>query len=343
MTLESTVICVDNSEYARNGDFTPSRLGAQQDILNTVARAKLRMNPENNVALLAFGGSKPRLVNTLTPDTNRILSGFAELTYEGSQNNFATGLRTAHLALKHRISKNHRQRIVVFLCSPLLETEAELVKLAKKLKKENVNIDVINFGENNENNERLAKFIETLNGKNTTEVKCHLVNVSAGTSLNEAIRQSAICGEQQQAMPVDSGNPDDWMNDPNMDPELAMALRISLEESRARQQQDNTNDNNQPQVPETVQEVQNETPEIETAESTGEDELLMQALQMSLANEGVEAEDKDDDEEGLEEADEMDLDNVDFSQLTEEQQIEFALQMSMRDAAKEDEDKDMKE
>ena len=82
---------------------------------------------------LAFGGSKPRLINTLTPDTNTILSGFAGLTHDGNENNFGTGLRTAHLALKHRQSKNHRQRIVVFLCSPLKETEQELVKLAKKL------------------------------------------------------------------------------------------------------------------------------------------------------------------------------------------------------------------
>jgi len=135
MTLESTVICVDNSEFSRNGDFTPSRLGAQQDMLNTVARAKMRMNPENDVALLAFGGLKPRLINTLTPDTNKILAGFAELTYEGDQNNFGTAIKTAHLALKHRQSKNHRQRMVVFLCSPLMETEAELVKIAKKIKK----------------------------------------------------------------------------------------------------------------------------------------------------------------------------------------------------------------
>jgi len=342
MTLESTVICVDNSEYSRNGDFVPSRLAAQQDILNTIARAKLRMNPENNVALLAFGGSKPRLINTLTPDTNTILSGFAGLTHDGDENNFGTGLRTAHLALKHRQSKNHRQRIVVFLCSPLQETEQELVKLAKKLKKENVNIDVVNFGENNENNERLAKFIETLNGKNTTEVKCHLINVAAGTNLNDAIRNSSICGEQQSSAPVDSGNPDDWMNDPNMDPELAMALRISLEESRARQQQENNT--NEANVPETVPEVPNET-ENAQPEATGsaeEDELLMQALQMSLAQDGgenMEEEDGDEDDNA-----EIDLDNVDFSQLTEEQQIEFALQMSMRDQQKDDEEnKDMKE
>ncbi len=30
MVLESTIICVDNSEYTRNGDYLPTRLQAQQ-------------------------------------------------------------------------------------------------------------------------------------------------------------------------------------------------------------------------------------------------------------------------------------------------------------------------
>merc|ERR1712004_503031 len=107
------------------------------------------------------------------------------------------------------------------------------------------------------------------------------------------------------------------------------------------QQENNTNEAN---VPETVPEVPNETENAE-AEATGsaeEDELLMQALQMSLAQDGgenMEEEDGDEDDNA-----EIDLDNVDFSQLTEEQQIEFALQMSMREQQKENkENKDMKE
>ena len=30
MVLESTIICVDNSQFMRNGDFHPTRLQAQQ-------------------------------------------------------------------------------------------------------------------------------------------------------------------------------------------------------------------------------------------------------------------------------------------------------------------------
>ena len=51
------------------------------------------------------------------------------------------------LALKHRQGKNHSQRIVAFVGSPIENEEKDLVKLAKRLKKEKVNVDVINFGE----------------------------------------------------------------------------------------------------------------------------------------------------------------------------------------------------
>lgn len=56
-------------------------------------------------------------------------------------------------------------RIVVFVGSPVAAEEKELVKLAKKLKKEKVNVDIISFGEDSINNEVLTTFINTLNGK----------------------------------------------------------------------------------------------------------------------------------------------------------------------------------
>ncbi|CAG2059328.1 unnamed protein product [Timema podura] len=51
------------------------------------------------------------------------------------------------LALKHRQGKNHKMRIVIFVGSPVETEEKELVKLAKRLKKEKVNVDVVSFGE----------------------------------------------------------------------------------------------------------------------------------------------------------------------------------------------------
>jgi len=348
--LESTIVCVDNSEFSRNGDFTPSRLGAQQDVLQTISRAKMRQNPENNVGLLAVGGNKPRLVNTLTPDTNNLLTGFATITHEGELNNFSTSLRIAHLALKHRTSKNYRQRIVILVCSPLQEIEQELVKLAKKLKKENVNVDIVNFGEDECNVELLAKFIETLNGKNN-DPQCNLVNVPAGGNLNDGVRRSRICGNDDNtggaagAGGMDDMGGEDWMDDPNMDPDLALALRVSLEESRARQQQEAQA--SQPNVPSAIQEAsasQAEADATTTVQNNEEalnamdndDEMLMQALQMSLAGGENNAEEEAEEDDGE--------DEVDYANMTEEQQIEYALKMSLQQDDNNNEDNDdMKE
>lgn len=380
------MLCVDNTEFSRNGDFTPSRFGAQQDVIQTLCRAKIRSHAENNVGLLATGGKKPKLVNTLTSDTNKLLTGFAKLEFSGEENNFSVSLRTAHLALKHRISKNHRQRIVIMVCSPLIETESELVKLAKKLKKENVSVDVINFGEDEQNVERLVKFIETLNGKNAdpTTVNCHLINIPSGSNVNDAVRNSAICGATQPASTGISGGAtgmalggdDDWMNDPNMDPELALALRVSLEESRARQQQENQASSSantagagaaagtgaaagNSLAPINEEATNTATAGAAAAGSAGapataagellqeddmEDEDIMAALQMSLANPGGNDDDDEDDgdvednnEDGNDDDDETNADTdiateANLATMTEEEQIEFALRMSMAEA-----------
>jgi hypothetical protein len=54
MERESAVICIDNSEWMRNGDLVPTRLQCQQDAVNLVMQCKLRANPENGVGLLSM-------------------------------------------------------------------------------------------------------------------------------------------------------------------------------------------------------------------------------------------------------------------------------------------------
>lgn len=58
MVLEAVMFCVDNSEYMRNGDHSPTRLDAQNEAVNYVARAKCEGNQETSVSgcLWARGG-----------------------------------------------------------------------------------------------------------------------------------------------------------------------------------------------------------------------------------------------------------------------------------------------
>ena len=70
------------------------------------------------------------------------------------------------LALKHRQNKSQRQRIVLFVGSPLEEDERALVRLGKKLKKYNVAVDVVNFGEQNDNVAKLEAFVNAVDSGN---------------------------------------------------------------------------------------------------------------------------------------------------------------------------------
>ena len=47
--LTTPVVSVDNSEWMRNGDYTPTRLEAEIDAVNLVAGAKTQQNAERYV------------------------------------------------------------------------------------------------------------------------------------------------------------------------------------------------------------------------------------------------------------------------------------------------------
>lgn len=99
-------------------------------------------------------------------------------------------MNVAQLALKHRENKNQRQRVVAFVGSPIVNnttgdvggddaggggggsgggggirkvTEDALVKLGKKLRKNNVAVDIVTFGEETEADEAVLRtFVNTV-------------------------------------------------------------------------------------------------------------------------------------------------------------------------------------
>ena len=77
--------------------------------------------------------------------------------------------------------------MTTFLCNLISQ---ELEKLAKKLKKEKVNVDVVNFGEISPNTDKLSAFVTALNGKEGQT--SYLVTVPPGPTLSDSIRDSPI-------------------------------------------------------------------------------------------------------------------------------------------------------
>lgn len=145
--------------------------------------------------------------------------------------------------MKHRQNKSQRQRIVVFVGSPIAEDEKTLVKLAKKMKKNNVAVDFVNFGEtDSDNTAKLQAFIEAINSSDNS----HLVTIPPGPHLlsdrliatpimGEGGASEGLMGEGGASGEGGSGGFEFGFDfDPNMDPELAMALRMSMEDEKAR-------------------------------------------------------------------------------------------------------------
>jgi len=305
------MICVDNSEFMRNGDYLPTRLQAQQDAVNLIAHSKTRANPESNVALMTL--SDLSVLVTLTTDTGKLLAKLHQVGPTGNLR-FISGIKIAHLALKHRQGKNHKTRIVAFVGSPIEQAdEKDLVKLAKKLKKEKVNVDIINIGEEESNTNLLNKFVETINGKEGTS--SHLVTIPPGPHLTDALVSSPILQGEDGAVAAPGGGGYEFGVDPNDDPELALALRVSMEEQRARQNVDSGT----PATPGAGQEAAPGTPGGQAAagEDTSEEAMLQRALAMSM-----------DGGEGGGSA-------PDLGAMTEEEQIAYAMRMSMAEGSSE--------
>lgn len=256
MVLEATMIAIDNSEFMRNGDYATTRYEAQLNTTEYIFHNKINSNPENTVGLLAYGGNGPQVLSTLTTDFGKILSGAHETKING-ENHFSSGIQVAALALKHRQNKVGNQRIIVFVGSPIQDSDKELEKLAKKMKKNNVAIDVINFGEEGVNTAKLEKFQAIINNNDNS----HLVTVPPGPRLlYEVIANSPILFEGGEGGADgfgfgaggfgDSGD----LLDPSMDPDLALALRLSLEEEKARQERETAEKVKKEEIPEAADE-----------------------------------------------------------------------------------------
>ncbi|KAJ3568516.1 hypothetical protein NP233_g5660 [Leucocoprinus birnbaumii] len=344
MPLEATMMIIDNSEYMRNGDYQPTRFHAQSDAVTTVFQTKIDSNPENTVGVMTMANKGPEVLVTHTKDIGQILQGLHVASSKvGGEIDIPTAIAIAQLALKHRENKNLRQRIIVFVGSPLDgqgADEKSMVKLAKKLKKNNVAIDVICFGDGIEEAAEdgktvLRTFVESANSSDNS----HYVTIpQSNRLLSEQVASSAVLAADRGA-----GIPDEFMAhdgppaapsnandfefgvDPSVDPELAMALRMSMQEAQAREaaeaaaQSSPSSSKPQPAEPSVPQPAGEEE----------EDEELQKALAMSQDKDvDMDDEEYEEDEEEDEEGEEEDED--------EEAAIARAIEMSMQEQKNQD-------
>ncbi|KAF9468759.1 hypothetical protein BDZ94DRAFT_1153332 [Collybia nuda] len=248
MPLEATMMIIDNSEFMRNGDYQPTRFEAQSDAVNTVFQTKIDSNPENTVGIMTMAGKGPEVLVTHTKDLGQILQALHSASSKiGGEIDIPTSIAIAQLALKHRENKNLRQRIIVFVASPLdgqAADEKSMVKLAKKLKKNNVAVDVVCYGDGieettDDNKSVLRAFVDSASSGDNS----HLVTIPSGAHLlsDVLISSPILSGDRSSSIPDEllggtdgpaasgsGGNTFEFGVDPSLDPELAMVLSMLM-------------------------------------------------------------------------------------------------------------------
>eukprot|EP00003_Mantamonas_plastica_P000217 TRINITY_DN101_c2_g1_i2.p1 TRINITY_DN101_c2_g1~~TRINITY_DN101_c2_g1_i2.p1 ORF type:complete len:410 (-),score=173.15 TRINITY_DN101_c2_g1_i2:101-1258(-) len=242
--LESVMICCDNSEHARNGDYYPTRHDAQVDAVHMIVGAKLNSNAESAVGFLTMAGRSPTVHVTPTRDDTKILAKLHKVPIGGTSD-FIAGARIASLALKHRSNKVQHPRLIMFVASPVEVEEKDLKKLAKDLRKNGVAVDIISIGENEANDELLQDFLKKID-----EETCNFLSVAPGKDVCDSLRGTGIlydfdtggngggAGGFGGGMDVEGiGGVNDFSEyggiDPSVDPELANVMRQSILDQQA--------------------------------------------------------------------------------------------------------------
>ncbi|KHG27540.1 26S proteasome non-ATPase regulatory subunit 4 -like protein [Gossypium arboreum] len=250
MVLEATMICIDNSEWMRNGDYSPSRFQAQADAVSLICGAKTQSNPENTVGILTMAGKGVRVLTTPTSDLGKILA-----------------CMHGNLPIKYE--------------------KKVLEMIGKKLKKNSVALDIVDFGEDEDGKpDKLEALLASVNNNDSS----HIVHVPPGqNALSDVLISTPVFtgdgegggGFAAHAASVGVTN-FDFGVDPNIDPELALALRVSMEEERARQEAAAKKAAEESSNPEKEEEVQPQSDSQHATEQDEDDALLKHALALSM-------------------------------------------------------------
>lgn len=335
MPLEAVMLCIDNSEWMRNGDYSPSRLEAQAETANYIANGKINDNPETEVGLLALAGSRVEVHTSMSRSMGVIMSCLQKDVKIGGTSKFIMGLKIAQLALKNRQNKNQKQRIVLFVGSPVLAATKDLVKIGKGFKKNNIAVDVINFGAENSTNENAEKLEALVAAVNSSD-NSHLVNVPPGPHvLSDLVLSSSImvdtpAGAAAAASAV--GGVAAAGPDADMDQDLAMAIRMSMEDERQRQERLTTPAAATTPSPATADDLlpalvagTESVDDEEDDEDMDEDEELARAIALSMQADGGDPDDI------VEEAEEAKTDVTKEEKETEEDDDEDDITAALQD------------
>jgi len=276
MDPESTVLCVDDSEFMKKCDFVPTKLEAQHGMVSIVCLSK-GINSKNKLAMVTLASNV--VITPLSRDLMGMLDKLERLEACGDLQ-FVTGLKIAHLALKHppgEQEKDQRIRIVCFIGSPIGCDTEDLVTLASKFKEEKVNVDIVNFSVDEINSQKLNIFMETLNG-GMENPDSHLHTMTSLDIPYDDLLSSPIMQRDVGSLPrldfeveleYDSEDSPPFVTTPHTSPRTRIPPK---QETEATQQSDGG----------LGLQASDSAPGSSTTAPTSEDEGLLNALRMSM-------------------------------------------------------------
>ncbi|KAL3838934.1 hypothetical protein ACJIZ3_023525 [Penstemon smallii] len=176
-----------------------------------------------------MAGKRVRVLVTPTSDLEKHLACMHGLEI-GGEMNLTAGIQVAQLALKHRQNKKQQQRIIVFVGSPVKYDKKELELIGRKLKKNSVALDFVNFGEeDDEKTEKLEALLAAVNNNDSSLI----VDVSPGPSALSDVLMSQLpaCGMGFVTTDMSDASADD--HDLQLSEKLS--LQLSVQEDAADQ------------------------------------------------------------------------------------------------------------
>ncbi|CAH0545642.1 unnamed protein product [Brassicogethes aeneus] len=187
MAFETTVFCLDNSDFTLIEDHVPNRIYVECQGIHLICVSKTLSNPSNYFGLVAMANVE--ILAPLTQNYNEVLSKSKNLKLH-EQIDFVAGLHLAYSMLIKRPNKESKMKLIAFIASPCIINEKQLRKLAKILKRSKVTVEIIFMDQHPDTLRKMFDFTMDLNGDNN--LTNNVVIILPDTNIASAIRSSQI-------------------------------------------------------------------------------------------------------------------------------------------------------
>jgi len=204
---------------------------AQQEAANEVMQLKFRTNPNNTVALISMGGAWPQMLVPLYRQRVTLQRQLYAMKPCGEVDPLTT-LRIAKLVFKHSQGPRLTQRVMLFICSPVqhIKVAEHIHTVGEAMYRAHILLDIILLGTVEELARTYALF-QPLAAR--LGDKCQIMTVTGERSLTYAImgQLESLIGVIRELEPAAVGN------EGSEDPELMLAIQMSLQDMQKQNKQ----------------------------------------------------------------------------------------------------------